>query len=77
MSSIFCKADDKYIPLYRILWISAVPHFCGNEDCMHEGDYEVRLEQDDSVWANRADRDNILTAIEAWQSGTDPDEEWR
>jgi hypothetical protein len=77
MSSIFCTADDKYIPLYRILWISAVPHFCGNEDCMHEGDYEIRLEQDDSVWASREDRDNILSAIEAWQSGSDSEEEWR
>ncbi|MCB9941036.1 MAG: hypothetical protein H6823_22620 [Planctomycetaceae bacterium] len=32
---------------------------------MHEGDYEVRLEQDESVWASREERDNMLTAIDA------------
>ncbi len=77
MASIFCKADDKYIPLYRVMWIAEVPHFCGHEDCMHEGDYEIRLEQDDSVWASREERDNMLAAIEAWQSGTEIDDDWR
>ena len=77
MASIFCNADDKFIPLYRIMWIAEVPHFCGNDDCMHEGDYEVRLEQDDSIWASREERDKILAAIEAWQDGRDLDEDWR
>ena len=78
MPSIFCKADDKFIPIYRIMWISELPHFCGDDECMHEGDYEVRLEQDESVWASRQERDNMLTAIEAWQSGADlDDEDWR
>ena len=63
MSSIFCKVDDKYIPIYRIMWISDLPHFCGHEDCQHEGDYEVRLEQDESVWACREERDGVLDAI--------------
>ena len=81
MSSIFCKVDDKHIPLYRIMWISDVPHFCGNEDCMYEGMYEVRLEQDESVWANRPERDQVLAAIESWQGGlgNEPDsgaEDW-
>ncbi len=77
MPSVFCVVDDKHIPLYRVMWISDVPHFCGHGDCMHEGDYEVRLEQDESVWASREERDNILTAIDAWQSGADFDDEWR
>ena len=51
MSSMTCKVDDKYIPLYRIVWISDLPHFCGHDDCEHEGSYEIRLEQGDSVWA--------------------------
>ena len=77
MPSIFCRIDDKQIPLYRVMWISDLPHFCGHEDWMHEGDYEIRLEQDESVWANRDERDNMLAAIEAWQGGVDSDEDWR
>jgi hypothetical protein len=77
MASVFCTADDKYIPLYRVIWLAKVPHFCGHEECMHEGDYEVRLEPDDSVWVKREERDNILAAIEAWQGGTEPDDDWR
>jgi hypothetical protein len=75
MPSIFCKIDDKHIPLYRIMWISDLPHFCGHDDCAHEGDYEIRLEQDESVWATREERDLVLSAIEAWQGGVEPDEE--
>lgn len=85
MSSIFCKIDDKHVPLYRVMWVASLPHFCGNEDCTCEGQYEVRLEQDESVWANREERDALLVAIEAWQGnggfGTDHDhqfgEDWR
>ena len=54
MSTIFCIVDDKHIPLYRVMWVSATPHFCGSEDCEREGQYEVRLEQGESVWANSA-----------------------
>ena len=46
MSSVFCIVDDKHIPLYRVMWISNLPHFCGNEDCDVEGRYEIRLEPD-------------------------------
>jgi hypothetical protein len=77
MTTIFCTVDDKHIPLYRVMWISDLPHFCGHDDCMHEGDYEVRLEQDDSVWASLEERDNMLSAIDAWQSGSEFDDEWR
>ena len=47
MSSVFCRIDDKQVPIYRVMWIAEVPHFCGEEDCMREGQYEVRLEQDE------------------------------
>jgi hypothetical protein len=75
--SVFCTIDDKYVPIYRILWISALPHFCGAEDCEREGQYEVRLEGGESVWATAAQRDEALTAVEAWETGIDepPDDE--
>ncbi len=69
--SVFCTLDDKYVPLYRILWIAAVPHFCGADDCQREGEYEVRLEQGETLWADRDERDAALAALEAWQ-GTGP-----
>ena len=72
MSSILCTVDDKHIPLYRILWVSEVPHFCGHDDCLYEGRYEVRLEQDESVWADRDERDGVISAIEEWQMGGGP-----
>jgi hypothetical protein len=64
--SVLCLIDDKHVPLYRILWVSAVPHFCGSEDCQREGQYEVRLEQGETVWASRQERDAVLEALEAW-----------
>ena len=76
MPHVFCVIDDKSIPLYRVMWISNLPHFCGHDDCMHEGDYEVRLEQEESVWASREERDNLLQAIQAWQCGDESDEDW-
>ena len=30
---IFVLVDDKHIPVYRVMWVSDVPHFCGNDDC--------------------------------------------
>jgi hypothetical protein len=69
MNSIFCLVDDKHVPLYRIMWVAAVPHFCGDEECQCEGLYEVRLEQDESVWASRKERDQVLAAMESWQGG--------
>jgi hypothetical protein len=75
--SIFCRVDDKNIPLYRIMWVAATPHFCGHDDCQREGQYEVRLEQGEAVWATKAERDDLLRAIEEWQGGVglDDDEE--
>jgi hypothetical protein len=67
--SVFCRIDDKQVPLYRVLWISDLPHFCGEDECIREGDYEIRLEHDESIWATRAERDTLLAAIEEWQRG--------
>jgi hypothetical protein len=75
MRSIFCQIDDKHVPLYRVLWISDLPHFCGEDDCQCEGQYEIRLENDESVWGTRVERDTMLKAIEEWQGGLN--EDWR
>lgn len=64
--SVLQMIDDKHVPLYRILWVSAVPHFCGADDCQREGQYEVRLEQGESLWASRQERDTVMEALEAW-----------
>jgi hypothetical protein len=49
------------------LWVSEVPHFCGEDDCLCEGMYEIRLEEDESVWAQTpAERDGVVTALENW-----------
>lgn len=69
--SIFCEVDDKQVPLYRVMWISSVPHFCGEEDCEREGFYEIRLEQGEAVWANREERDAMMAALEVWQGEMD------
>lgn len=73
--SIFCIVDDKHVPLYRVMWISSVPHFCGHDDCEREGQYEIRLEQGESVWANQKERDEVLEALEQWQGGMEPPED--
>jgi hypothetical protein len=75
MTSIFVLVDDKHVPLYRVMWVSDVPHFCGNEECEFEGSYEVRLEGDDSVWATRPERDNVLRTLEAWHNGQERDQQ--
>jgi hypothetical protein len=58
--------EDKHVPLYRIMWVAATPHFCGEEDCLREGQYEVRLEMDESVWATGDERDMVLAALNKW-----------
>jgi hypothetical protein len=65
--SVFCLVDDKHVPVYRILWVAELPHFCGSSDCEREGAYEIRLERDESVWGTREERDAVLAAIQAWQ----------
>lgn len=79
--SILCKVDDKHVPLYRVMWVAATPHFCGEEDCVREGFYEIRLEQGESVWASVPERDKMLEKLDAWQGGLEPpedsdEEEW-
>ena len=67
--SAFCLVDDKHVPLYRILWVAELPHFCGSSECEREGAYEIRLEHDESVWGSREERDAVLAAIQTWQEG--------
>ena len=77
MSSVFFVVDDKYVPLYRVMWVAATPHFCGEDDCTREGFYEVRLEQGEVVWAKSEERDALLEALEQWANGEPPeDENW-
>ena len=73
MSSILCLVDDKHVPLYRVMWVADVPHFCGEDDCVREGQYEIRLENEESVWANCVDRDTMLAALQNWQGGLSGD----
>ena len=70
--SILVRVDDKYIPLYRVMWVASTPHFCGEEDCIREGSYEIRLEQGESVWANSTERDKMIKRLEEWQGGLGP-----
>jgi len=77
--SVFFLVDDKHVPLYRVMWVAATPHFCGADDCEREGFYEIRLEQGEAVWANHEERDGLLSALDAWASGAEPppsDENW-
>ena len=67
MASPIVVVDDKHVPLYRIVWVSDVPHFCGEDDCMHEGDYEIRLDVD-SLWVNGKNRDVAVAALNQWCS---------
>ena len=70
--SILCRVDDKDVPLYRVIWVAAIPHFCGEEDCTREGFYEIRLEQGESVWGSAEDRDRMVDQLEQWQGGLGP-----
>jgi hypothetical protein len=63
----FCLIDDKHVPLYRILWVADVPHFCGSDECQREGQYEIHLGEGEAVWCDRSQRDAVLAAIETWQ----------
>lgn len=71
--SIFCTIDDKHVPLYRIIWISALPHFCGDDGCHREGQYEIRLEDDETVWATCQERDAAMAALEGWAAADQED----
>lgn len=74
--SIFCKVDDKNVPMFRVLWIADVPHFCGHDQCTAEGRYEVRLEQDESLWATREERDEMMAEMERWHGAGPEEEDW-
>ena len=72
---LFCHIDDKQVPLYRIVWISDLPHFCGDGACQREGQYETRLEQNESVWASLAEHDEAVEALHAWLLGQQQEDE--
>ena len=72
---VFCQVDDKHVPLYRIIWIADLPHLCGDEECQREGEYEIRLEEGESVWGNLAERDAAVEALEGWLRGQQEDEQ--
>lgn len=76
--SIMCRVDDKNVPLYRVMWVAATPHFCGEDDCVREGCYEVRLEHGETIWANTVEQQDLLDKLEAWQGGLgmSDDEDW-
>ncbi|QDT69559.1 hypothetical protein MalM25_24980 [Planctomycetes bacterium MalM25] len=78
MSSILARVDDKHVPLYRVLWTSATPHFCGEEDCLREGSYEVRLEEDETLWASPGEHEDLLKQLESWRGGlgSSGDSDW-
>lgn len=76
MKSIMCMVDDKHVPLYRVLWVAELPHFCGDPECLCEGMYEIRLEQGESVFGTQADRNRMIKALEDWRGGLNDDEPW-
>ena len=65
--SIFCRIDDKLIPIYRVLWVSATPHFCGEPECHAEGMYEVALDAGEPIWAQHEEKERLIEQIEEWQ----------
>ncbi len=72
---VFCQIDDKHIPLCRIVWISDLPHFCGDGECQREGQYEIRLEQSESVWASLPEHDAAIAALQCWLLGQQQEDE--
>jgi len=72
---VFCQIDDKHVPLCRIVRVSDLPHFCGDGDCQREGQYEIRLEQSESVWASLAEHDATIEALQAWLLGQQQEDE--
>ena len=75
IETIFCRIDDKQIPLYRVLWVSATPHYCGEAECQCEGMYEVAIEGGEPIWARFDEKEKLMTMIEDWQLGEDSEGE--
>jgi len=76
MASPLIKIDDKHVPLYRIVWVADLPHWCGEPDCVREGYYEVRLDVDDSIWTNADERDLVVEALNRWCGDPHDEEEF-
>ena len=67
---VFCKVDDKHVPLCRIIWVSDLPHFCGAAECQREGLYEIRLEQGEIVGPTSQTTTRRSRRLEAWLNGS-------
>ena len=72
MSGPLIKIDDKHVPIFRVVWVADLPHFCGVDECPHEGYYEVRLEAEESLWINLQARDGVLETLNHYYA--DPDD---
>ena len=66
MESPLILVDDKHVPLYRIVWVADLPHWCGDKDCEREGEYEIRLDVEESVWTSLRGRDHVLASLKKW-----------
>lgn len=66
MDSALILVDDKHVPLYRIVWVADLPHFCGDELCEREGEYEIRLDADESLWTTQKGRDEVVASLRKW-----------
>ena len=42
---------------------------------MHEGDYEVRLDVDDSLWTNGQGRNEVLKSLARWCGDLKPEDD--
>lgn len=70
MDSPLILIDDLHVPAYRVVWVADLPHFCGDPDCEREGQYEVRLDVDESLWTNLPGRDQVLDSLRKWCGGS-------
>ncbi|MEL6108696.1 MAG: hypothetical protein AAFU85_22040 [Planctomycetota bacterium] len=66
MDSPLILIDDKHVPLYRIVWVADLPHFCGDPECEREGDYEIRLDVEESLWTSQKGRNEVVGALKEW-----------
>ena len=73
--SIFCTIDDKHVPLYRVMWVAATAHFCGHEDCQAKASTKSAWSRANRFGPRGSERDEMLTALEGWQGGIEPDDE--
>lgn len=69
------RYDDKLIPIFRLLWLSELPHVCEEDNCPVRGLYELRLGNGESLFSTRADRDRFIEQTEELGEWDLPDDE--